>query len=267
MGGLRNDPLVISIGKTIGLYCGIETLLFFLISLIYRFRGGLFLLFLGIQSFFNLIVLLYLISRRHYFFIVATGERLTRVNGANKITLFRITMLPLLLCLILAAQDYPLFPVLLPLIILTFLTDIADGLVSRINRERTFIGQILDSAGDYLVLGLMAIIYSIFKLLPVWIFLLILFRLLFHALCMTILYRVRKKLEPRTTLFGKIAIASMMVLFVAEAAGVILPRIRGFIIYVEIAAGALTGLSVIDKAVYFVTRCLAPPTHNAKKEI
>jgi hypothetical protein len=129
MGGLRNDPLVISIGKTIGLYSGVEALIFLVISLIYRFPGRFFLLFLGFQVFFHLIVFLYLISRRDYFFIVSTGERLKRVNWANKITLVRITMLPLLLCLILAAQDYPLFPILLPLAALTILTELADGQV------------------------------------------------------------------------------------------------------------------------------------------
>jgi phosphatidylglycerophosphate synthase len=163
--------------------------------------------------------------------------------------------------------------VLLPLAVLTFLTDLADGLVSRINRERTFIGQILDSAGDYLVLGIMSIVYYIFRLLPAWLFLLILSRLIFHILCMTILYRVRKRLEPRTTIFGKITIASMMMLFIIEVAGVILPRVRAFIIYVEITAAALIGLSIIDKALYFVTLYQAPrnapppPTHNAKKKI
>jgi phosphatidylglycerophosphate synthase len=119
----------------------------------------------------------------------------------------------------------------------------------------------------------MAIVYYIFRLLPAWLFLLILSRLVFHILCMAILYRVRKRLEPRTTLFGKITIASLMILFIIEAAAVILPRLRAFIIYVEITAAALIGLSIIDKAVYFVTLYQAPrdaplpPTHNAKKKI
>jgi CDP-diacylglycerol--glycerol-3-phosphate 3-phosphatidyltransferase len=131
---------------------------------------------------------------------------------------------------------------------------VADGHISRINHERTFIGQILDSSGDYLVVGLIAVFYRVLKLLPGWLFLLILLRLIFNPLCMMILFGAHKKLEPNTTIGGKITIASMMGLFILELLRLVFPGITRLCSYIEIFAAAVLGLSLVDKGVYFVKK-------------
>jgi CDP-diacylglycerol--glycerol-3-phosphate 3-phosphatidyltransferase len=186
--------------------------------------------------------------------MVETKKKLDRLNAANKITLFRITMAPVLLFLILGATRYRVLPVLLPLMALTFLSDVADGSISRINHERTFIGQILDSSGDYLMVGLIAVFYWILELLPGWLFLLILLRLIFNSLCMLSLFLVHKKLKPATTIGGKITIASMMGLFILELLRLAFPGIPPLCFYIEIFAAVILCLSMVDKGVYFVKK-------------
>jgi phosphatidylglycerophosphate synthase len=171
---------------------------------------------------------------------------------ANKITLFRITVVPVLLFLILGYSQRQVLPVLIPLLALTFLSDLADGFVSRKNHERTFIGQILDSSSDYLAVGLVAIFYYVLKLLPLWLFIFILGRLIFNPLCVLILCRVFKKLEPNTTIGGKITIASLMILFVLEPLGLILPGMETICFYFEIAVTVILGFSLVDKGIYFI---------------
>jgi phosphatidylglycerophosphate synthase len=173
---------------------------------------------------------------------------------ANKVTLLRITMLPFLLFLILAFQDYPVGPVLLPVFCLVFITDMADGYLARTKKEETFIGKILDSLGDYLLLGVIGIAYAYFRLLPVWLFVLLLCRLFLQALMMMILYLVRKKLEPQTTLFGKITVAATMILFVIEPVAVIMTPVKSYIPYFEMILGVLIGISLVDKGIYFSRR-------------
>jgi phosphatidylglycerophosphate synthase len=119
-------------------------------------------------------------------------------------------------------------------------------------------GQILDSSGDYLMVGLIAVFYRVLKLLPGWLFLLILLRLIFNPLCMMILFWVRKKLEPNTTIGGKITIASMMGLFIPELLRLVFPGITLLCSYIEIFAAAILGLSLVDKGVYFVKKLRGP---------
>jgi phosphatidylglycerophosphate synthase len=161
-------------------------------------------------------------------------------------------MVPVLLVLILGTTRYRVLPVLIPLLTLTFLSDLADGYVARTKHERTFIGQILDSSGDYLVVGLLTILYRFLNILPLWLFSLILLRLILNSLGMMILFRRRKKLEPNTTIGGKIAIAFVMILFVLELLRLLFPGMGPFCFYGEILTAVILGLSLVDKGIYFL---------------
>jgi phosphatidylglycerophosphate synthase len=69
-----------------------------------------------------------------------------------------------------------------------------------------------------------------------------------------ILFLVHKKLEPNTTIGGKITIASMMSLFVLELLRLILPGITPLCFYIEIFVAVILGLSMVDKGIYFVKK-------------
>ncbi|MDR1902568.1 MAG: CDP-alcohol phosphatidyltransferase family protein [Treponema sp.] len=248
---IRGRGIDRSIFYTVAVYSLSETLFFLVIAWLYSFKAAFFLLFLGVQSVFHLIVYLYLRSHAALFTIIKTGEQLGKINLANRITLLRITLAPVLLFLILALKNEKVLPILLPVIAFTFLTDLADGYVSRTRGESTMIGRILDSASDYLLLGIVAISYYIFGILPHWLFWLMIFRLSLHCVLMLVLYRIRKKLIPETTVFGKIFVASSMALLAIELLGLIFLRLKPYVAYIELAAGILIGLSIIDKCRYF----------------
>jgi phosphatidylglycerophosphate synthase len=148
------------------------------------------------------------------------------------------------------SQRYPAGPVLTVAFALTFLSDFFDGRIARTMRMETYAGKILDSASDYLLLGITAGAFFFFKLLKPWLFWVIIGRLFFNALGMLILFLVHRKLRPQTTPLGKVAIAAIMILLVIEAA-----KPLGFpdwIVYAEFAAAVLIGISVIDKLLYLI---------------
>ncbi|MDR2144645.1 MAG: CDP-alcohol phosphatidyltransferase family protein [Treponema sp.] len=209
-----------------------------------------FVLFLAAQTGFDLVISVFLVLNRGFFYNIHSGNAETRVNLSNKITLFRITMLPFLIFLIYASRKQDAGPALVISIALTFLSDFVDGRLARAKNLETYMGTILDSASDYLILGATAATLCFFALIKTWLFLLIAGRLLIHSLGMMVLCFVRKKLSPQTTFFGKFTIAVIMVFMVLESAALFLGR-PFWMDYAEIATGAVIVLSIIDKAVYF----------------
>ena len=95
-----------------------------------------------------------------------SGERLERVNLANVVTLFRVTSMPTLLFLVMAAKDYRIRLAALVPSRLVFATDFADGYISRKTGQVTKVGKMLDSASDYALLIVLTIVFYYFSLVP-----------------------------------------------------------------------------------------------------
>lgn len=257
MARLRGTPLLASILSVLCSYCAIEAVVFVAVSVANGFDSGLLMAFFAVQAVFHLALLGFLVAAGDFFYNVGTGEPLERVNIANKVTLLRVSMLPSILFMILAGKDHQVAPILVPMLALTFLTDMIDGRLSRARNQVTQIGRILDSVSDYSLLFVIAIAYFIYGLLPAWLFAVIVFRLAFQATGMLIMLVTRKSVEPQPTLFGKAAVATTMVLFAIEALKLFAFEAFGPIFGpAEIAAGVIVGLSVIDKGWFFVRKLL-----------
>jgi phosphatidylglycerophosphate synthase len=188
------------------------------------------------------------------FALADTGVMLPRINLANLITLFRVSCLPTLLFMIIASKDY--HEISLPLLIVVFIvfaSDFVDGWVSRATRQVTRIGKMMDSASDYMVLVVLTIVFYYFHFIRVWFFALVMGRLAIQTVFVATLYLVHGSIRPRTTMMGKAAIASIMVLYGAEILELIVPV--GFMAYLrwlQWAAAAVVGASVIDKIIAFL---------------
>ncbi len=253
MAANQKNPLYRSIIRTTASYGLLETVGFTVLFLAYRFPVRFFAGYLAVQILFHLAILIFLFNMIPFFYKSATGEVLLRVNAANKVTLLRISMVPTLLFLMLAGGDHPVGPVLFPAMLLTFLTDLVDGRISRARDEVTYIGKILDSVSDYALLSVIAIVYYVFRLLNGALFWLIIARLTLHSLGMLTLLIIHKRIEPRPTVFGKITVASIMVLFLLEPAR--LTGIAGLntpLTYLEYTAGFILIVSLLDKLWYFI---------------
>jgi len=205
-----------------------------------------------IQIIFHIGIYMFLRLTKDFFFLVETRQPLRSLNLANMITLLRISMLPSLTFLIISVKHYPVGAILLTAIALTFITDLLDGRISRAFHQITFIGKILDSVSDYSVLLVISITYFIYDLIPIWLFLMILGRLLFQAFGMLGLLIKHKSVEPKPTLFGKATVASIMILFALEPFKMLsLFDVKNYIMYVEFLVCIIVFLSVFDKAWFF----------------
>jgi phosphatidylglycerophosphate synthase len=208
--------------------------------------------FLFAATAYHALLLFMLLRFRQDFEKVPSGEKLVRVNLANKITLFRLTSMPTLLFLVLAAKDYRIRFPLLGLVVLVFATDFADGYVSRKAGEVTKVGKMMDSTSDYVLLIVLTIVFYYFSLVPPWFFLLVTARLGLQVVFVFILIFINRKIEPKTTFMGKAAVASIMVLYAVEVLRLIfgIGRIE-FVAVLEWATAAVVIVSMVDKVMAF----------------
>jgi cardiolipin synthase (CMP-forming) len=184
---------------------------------------------------------------RNDFVKVPEGERLTSVNLANKITLFRVSTLPTLLFVILASKDYPIRYPLIALVAIVFLTDFLDGYVSRRAKEVTRVGKMMDSASDYTVLFVISIVYYYFHIIPAWFLALFAGRLAGQTFMMLAVLAVKKRITPRTSFLGKLTIASTMVLYAAELLRFVASLPAMVFTVMELIVGGIIVLSIFDK--------------------
>jgi CDP-diacylglycerol--glycerol-3-phosphate 3-phosphatidyltransferase len=158
-----------------------------------------------------------------------------------------------LLFLVIAAKSHRIRLPLLLLVVFIFVTDFLDGYISRKNNEVTRIGRILDSSSDYLLLVVLSLVFQYYNLIPVWLLILVLARLSIQFIFMAILTIVKHKVEPKTTMLGKVTIASIMVFYTIDLIGVMaggLPNVLRLVL--EIVVSGIVVASIVDKILSFV---------------
>jgi phosphatidylglycerophosphate synthase len=195
----------------------------------------------------------FLLWRREDFRVEGANTQLERVNAPNVLTIGRISSIPSILFLVLLARDYAVLPVALPFICIVFASDFVDGIIARRGGGVTFVGRYLDSSSDYLLIIAVSILYRLEGLIPIWLFWLIMARLVLFAAGMAWAALRQGAVKPLATFLGKASIFATMVLYAMEAAerfGVPLvgdPRVVRIFEY--IVAGIIV-VSLADKAVF-----------------
>lgn len=181
---------------------------------------------------------------------------LERVNVANILSMIRVSSTPTILWLILIADEFAVVPFLATMTALVFLTDLLDGQISRRTHQVTEIGKYLDSASDYAILFVTSIALRVYQLIAVWLFILILARLVFQGLAQSIILVVQRwKIAPRSSLLGKAAVFTVMV-FYAAALLRLLPSLpvwfgTAFTI-VQAGTGVVVAASLGEKIYFFM---------------
>lgn len=215
---MQQESILKSINWTIGfLYC-LQLSLFFCVLLIFRIPLAYssilgFIIFLSVL---HIGLWIFLSIMHDHFTVIPTGEKLDRINSANKITLFRISSTPFAGFLLLLIPKHRVWPVLVPVILLVFLSDLFDGAIARGNRQITKIGKYLDSISDYSILIVVSFILVKYRMIPDWLFLLILFRYTFQAIGMIALLIYQGYVHPIATLLGKASVFFTMLLYSVE---------------------------------------------------
>jgi phosphatidylglycerophosphate synthase len=249
----RKKSLRLSIMLTVVSYFLIQCCVFLAFSLPGKFFTAYCVPFLCTSLAFHAFLYILLIFFIEDFRKEESGEKLSSINLANRITLIRVSTLPTLLYLVMAARDYKIRYPLLVLVVFIFVTDFLDGYVSRKGKEVTKAGRMMDSASDYSLLIVLTIVFKYYKLIPIWFLVLVMTRLGIQVLLMGILIAVNKKIDPKTTFMGKVAVASIMVLYSAELLGLITAGLpAGLKNVLEAIVGVIVLASVGDKVVSFV---------------
>ncbi len=250
-----------SIYLSVTAFFALQVVLFLCFTRAYRFTFGYVKLFLFTTAVFHLAILVLLLAFRKEFALVKGGRKLARVNLANEITLVRLSTLPTLLILIVASKEYKIQTPLLVLVGIVFVTDFADGWISRVSGQVTFMGRMLDSISDYSLLIVLSIVFYYYQLIPGWFFGLAVFRLFSQGAAMAVLLATGRRINTQSTFMGKAAIGATMALYTIE---VLRAAVGGTAALVwkglEYAAGAVVFLSIFEKGVMFVASMRKPPS-------
>lgn len=243
-----------SLSGTIGGFCAFHILFGGAMALTFGLGLSSFLLFATCCLLYHAVVLLLLILFQKSFFLESSGAPLRGVNLPIFLSGVRLSSVPTVLYLLLSIRHAPrVLPVLIPVLAVIFLTDLFDGMLARRLNQRTRIGRYLDATSDYTNLILISVVYVIYQLIPVWLFVLVLVRLLSHGIGILLLYAKGGHEFLQVSLLGKASVFATMFLYGFELLELLSVPVLGdpaLLAVMEYAAAAIIGVSFVQKAVF-----------------
>ncbi len=199
-------------------------------------------------------VLFMLILFRRSFFLESGGEPLGRINLPIFLSSIRLSAVPTVLFLLLSIRHTPIvLPVVIPVLAVIFLTDLFDGMLARRLNQRTRIGRYLDATSDYTNLILISVVYVSYQLIPVWLFVLVLVRLLSHGIGILVLYLKGGHDFLQVSLLGKASVFATMVLYAFELLKLLGVPVLGdarLLQVLEYLAALIIGVSFVQKSIF-----------------
>ena len=205
----------------------------------------------------HLVIVLVVTALRELFVNADTGQRLSRVNLANVLSLVRLSSAPTVLWLVLLARTYPVGPVVVPITAGVFLTDLLDGQISRRAHQVTRIGRYLDSSSDYMVLFVVSVALLTYGLVSTWLFVIVMLRLGIHLAGQIVLLIVlRWRIPFRTSWLGKASVFAIMALFALSLLRLVDSIPTWFVTVhavAEYVTAAIACLSLAEKTYEFIT--------------
>ena len=130
---------------------------------------------------------------------VSTPRRNPLSTAPNLLTVFRICLAPFLVAAILENR----FEVGFVLFVVAGLTDALDGLLARVLKQRTVLGQYLDPIADKLLLSTLFLVLMYKGLMPITLTVLVFGRDVGILLVAAVLYTVVGRREFGPIIFGK----------------------------------------------------------------
>jgi cardiolipin synthase len=170
------------------------------------------------------------------------SERLNRFRTTpNLLTLLRICLAPFLVATVLEnnyALGFGLFAA-------AGLTDALDGLLARLLRQRTMLGQYLDPVADKLLLSTLFVVLTYKGLIPARVTVLVFGRDLAILVVAAILYAAVGRREFKPSLLGKANTLAQ----VSAVAAVLLHQLTAahwLVVFCTVALGATVALTVLS---------------------
>ncbi len=193
-----------------------QALYFGSVSLIFKIKLSRFIQFLIISTLYHNSLLLGLIILKKEFYLETSRKPLTSINLPIFLSFTRLSSVPTVLFLLLSIDKIPLLPVTVPFVCFIFLTDLFDGLLARKMHQTTRIGRIIDSSSDYLNIFVITILFLIYRLIPVWLFIILSLRFFIHCVGIIILYFNLGYTVLKVSFLAKTSVFATMVLCAFE---------------------------------------------------
>ena len=161
---------------------------------------------------------------------------------ANRLTILRILMTPVIVVLLLYRQ----MSAALALFLLAGITDGLDGLVARSWKQKTTLGMVLDPLADKLLLTSTIITLTILKELPRWFTIILVSRDVFLIGGNMILYMFLGKLGTPPSWLGKFTTGFQLATVLFAMVDNLLPVVKPAILPLVVVTLAITVASGLD---------------------
>jgi len=227
------------------LFCG-------LVSLAYHLPPSRLFLFLGVSAGYHVLFLLALLLVRREFSLERDGSLLARINVPLVLSLLRFSSVPTVIFLFVSRSEVPVSRVLAPFLAFIFLTDLFDGLLARRFKMTTRIGRILDASGDYVLIVVLSVLFLSGGLIPPWLFVMVMLRLLVQAAGIIVLYFRRGYSVLRLSFLGKASVFIVFVLYGFEVFELMATAVLGYtplVDVLELLTGAILLAALVEKIV------------------
>jgi CDP-diacylglycerol--glycerol-3-phosphate 3-phosphatidyltransferase len=165
------------------------------------------------------------------------------MSFADKISSIRIILIPVFVSLLIYSQTHPAMRYFaVAVFVLAVLTDFFDGMVARIKKEKSELGQIIDPLADKLLLLTAFITLLVLKQYPMylWLVLIVVSRDLVISFGFAILKMLKIDIEISPSFWGKFTTFSQMITILW-----ILLNIP-YHFYISLVAAAFTLISGLD---------------------
>jgi CDP-diacylglycerol--glycerol-3-phosphate 3-phosphatidyltransferase len=204
--------VVLIVGSTIACYLA-QTLYYGLILVLYHLPLARLYLFLSVSAGYHVLFLLALLVVRREFSLERDRSLLVCINVPLALSFLRFSSIPTVIFLFVSRQQIVVAHALAPFLAFMFLTDFFDGIIARRFNTTTRIGRILDASGDYVLIVVLSVLFVTGGLIPVWLFVLVLVRLLVQAVGIIVLYFLRGYSVLRLSFLGKASIFAVFTLY------------------------------------------------------
>jgi len=161
---------------------------------------------------------------------------------ANRLTILRILMTPVITVLLLYRQ----IGAALALFLLAAITDGLDGLVARWQKQKTTLGMVLDPVADKLLLTSTVITLTILKELPRWFTIIVVSRDVLLIGGSVILYMFIGKIGTLPSWLGKFTTGFQLVTVLCAMLDNFFPDLKGAILPLAVVTLTLTIASGLD---------------------
>lgn len=139
------------------------------------------------------------------------------MNWANRLTIFRIVLVPVFITAILYHRLNAAFVVFL----VATVTDALDGYIARVRKEKTRLGAILDPIADKMLIGSAFICFSLvsglpeYLKMPVYVPIIVISRDVIILLGVMLIYILVGGVEIKPTIIGKLTTVFQMLTVIA----------------------------------------------------